>query len=370
MFQRIVKLLEARRALRLRRWEDALSLADDPTIRDHKKAIEVREAALDGLLTRARERMRDGDLEGAYLDVRSVVATARNHPGVQALWSELQGALQREERQLAGETPLEDSRQERAPDVRRDVERIEELADRRDYSGAWHELQAIENAGPFRTRIFDLRKRVQRELGLGKRFFLRVEESGEYLVLTGDVIRIGNARAPGNDLPILANISSHHLEIHRRVSFHQGVTYVLQPLTGKPIYLDGKRIHAPTPLREDARLRLGDSLEIDFSRPSDRSHSAVLRLRKGFEVQGVDRIILLKPGAKDGRILVGPHEAAHIPAQLDGTLELYTDPAGELRCIGELPLLVDGHPVEASEPVLPGGCWVQCRGLGFAVDPG
>ena len=274
-------------------------------------------------------------------------------------------------RQLVPDHPCVQVAEPAGLETRSTIERIEGLADRHDYSGAWHELKSVESAGPFRTRVFDLKRRVQREMGLGSRFFLKVEESGEYLVLTEDIIRIGNARAAMNDLPILANISSSHLEIHRKVSFSTGVTYTAHPLPGKPTFLDGKRLTEPAVLADQARLRLGDTLEIDFTRPSTRSHSALLRLRDGFEVQGVDRVLLMKPGGKDGRILVGPGQGAvHVRAKIEAMLELHLDAGGELRASTSLPIEIDGVLCEARDPVLPGGAWVQCGGVGLSVDPG
>lgn len=251
------------------------------------------------------------------------------------------------------------------------VRRAEWLSDRRDYSGAWDELRSIEDAGPFRTRIFDLKRRVQRERGLGQRFFLRIEEGGEYLVLLGESVRIGNARVHGNDLPILANISSHHAELSRSTTFHGGTRYLLKGLDARPVTVGGR----PVPpegraLTDGDLLRFGASLEISFHQPSPRSQSAVLRLRDGFDVQGVERVILMKPGGRSGRLLFGPEGRAHLRAPQPLDLELWVDEEGRLRGRSDQPWRIDGHAVEASDPVLPCGAWVESGGLRFGIDPG
>ncbi|MBK9383505.1 MAG: hypothetical protein IPN34_01580 [Planctomycetes bacterium] len=251
------------------------------------------------------------------------------------------------------------------------VRRAEWLSDRRDFSGAWDELRSIEDAGPFRTRIFDLKRRVQRERGLGQRFFLRVEEGGEYLVLLMDRVRIGNARVSGNDLPILANISSHHAEIERGSSFHAGTRYLLKPLDARPVHVHGQLVPAEgQALRDGELLRFGTSLEMTFHLPSPRSQSAVLRLRDGFDVQGVERVILMKPGGKTGRLVCGPEERAHLRAPSPLDLELWVDEDAQLRGRSSAPWKIDGHAVEATEPVLPPGAWVESNGMRFAIDPG
>jgi hypothetical protein len=251
------------------------------------------------------------------------------------------------------------------------VRRAEWLSDRRDFSGAWDELRSIEDAGPFRTRIFDLKRRVQRERGLGQRFFLRVEEGGEYLVLLMDRVRIGNARVSGNDLPILANISSHHAEIERCSSFHSGTRYLLKPLEARPVHVQGLLVPADgQALRDGELLRFGASLEMTFHLPSPRSQSAVLRLRDGFDVQGVERVILMKPGGKSGRLVCGPEERAHLRAPRPLDLELWIDEDAQLRGRSSAPWKIDGHAVVSAEPVLPPGAWVESNGMRFAVDPG
>ncbi|MBL8900386.1 MAG: hypothetical protein JNM84_22330 [Planctomycetes bacterium] len=274
---------------------------------------------------------------------------------------------------IPGDPVLEELRDRRAEHAVLDarVRRAEWLSDRRDFSGAWDELRSIEDAGPFRTRIFDLKRRVQRERGLGQRFFLRVEEGGEYLVLLADRVRIGNARVAGNDLPILANISSHHAEIERGSSFHSGTRYLVKPIEARPVTLRDALV-APEgqTLRDGDVLRFGASLEMSFHLPSSRSQSAVLRLRDGFDVQGVERVILMKPGGKSGRLVCGPEERSHLrfPRTLD--LELWIDDEGQLRGRSGAPWKIDGHAIEAAEPVLPAGAWVESNGMRFAIDPG
>lgn len=74
MFERFVRMAEARRALAAGRYEEVLQLAEDPLVREHRKARDLRDRALAGLLDRARRRLRSGKaLEAARADIARVL---------------------------------------------------------------------------------------------------------------------------------------------------------------------------------------------------------------------------------------------------------------------------------------------------------
>ncbi len=70
MFQRAVRLRQAEEALARGLWEEALRLASDPTVAEHRRAAQVRRKAREALLARARHRMEKGNLPGAWRDVK------------------------------------------------------------------------------------------------------------------------------------------------------------------------------------------------------------------------------------------------------------------------------------------------------------
>src|SRR5205814_5157460 len=89
--------------------------------------------------------------------------------------------------------------------------RVEALAAERDYAGAHRKLSDLPpTPAVLRTRIFDLKRELARAQGLDGPFLLRVDEGGEYLVLRGESVSIGNVREHSTDLPVLANLAGRH----------------------------------------------------------------------------------------------------------------------------------------------------------------
>ena len=88
MFDRFIRLQRARKALREQRFEDALQLADDPEIRAHKRAENIRDKAREELLSRAARRVSDGDLRAARAIYKRLEALADDER-VRALGADL-----------------------------------------------------------------------------------------------------------------------------------------------------------------------------------------------------------------------------------------------------------------------------------------
>ena len=76
MFDRFIRLAEARRALARGHFEQVLQLVEDPVVREHRRAVELRDRALRGLLTRARRRQKEGVLAGATLSRPTILSAA------------------------------------------------------------------------------------------------------------------------------------------------------------------------------------------------------------------------------------------------------------------------------------------------------
>jgi len=93
MFERFIRMAEAHRALRSGQFEQALRLSSDPLVRSHRRAEQVRERALAGLLGRARRRQNDGGLSAALADVSHVMSVQPEFDGAATLRDELQSEI-------------------------------------------------------------------------------------------------------------------------------------------------------------------------------------------------------------------------------------------------------------------------------------
>jgi len=220
-------------------------------------------------------------------------------------------------------------------------------------------------------RVQALKDEARRRSAFQQRFVIRVEEGTDTLVLSGDVVRIGNALGQDNDLAILANLSTRHAEIIRARSFHGGVRYELRACSGRDCSVNGRTIDA-APLEDGDTVRLGEDLGIDFHLPSAKSRTARLRLAEGFDVEGIREILLMAPSGKEGRILLGPGPGCHITApRAPREIEIFRvaqgSRAGELVCRSTAGVLVDGRGGRTEERLYP-GCVVECGSCRFTVD--
>ncbi|HLU37953.1 MAG TPA: FHA domain-containing protein [Planctomycetota bacterium] len=89
MFDRFVRLTQARRAVASGRPEEALRLLSDPLVAGQRRTEDLRGEALAALVARARERADRGDFDGAAADVDAVLAWQAEHPAASALRDEL-----------------------------------------------------------------------------------------------------------------------------------------------------------------------------------------------------------------------------------------------------------------------------------------
>ncbi|MEI6129751.1 MAG: hypothetical protein WCR59_06775, partial [Planctomycetota bacterium] len=69
MFDRFIRLAKAKKALSEERYEQALQLADDPIVRDDRRASDIRTAAKNALLQRADLWLAKGDPQAAIRDL-------------------------------------------------------------------------------------------------------------------------------------------------------------------------------------------------------------------------------------------------------------------------------------------------------------
>ncbi|MBK8096680.1 MAG: hypothetical protein IPK26_06205 [Planctomycetes bacterium] len=248
------------------------------------------------------------------------------------------------------------------------LDRVEAFTSERDFAAAQQELGSLPpTPALLRTRIFDMKQNLMRAQGLDGAFLLRVDEGGEYLVLRGESVTIGNVREGRTDLPILAAIAGRHARIQRSMSFHGGMqdTVVAE---GGDLLVSGRKIdrHA---LRTGDRFQLGSSLAMQYLVPSSRSLTATLVLQGGFQVAGTDRVLLLKDRGRDGRILIGAAKDAHVRVPgAQGEIEIFATKDGQIRVRVSGQGTIDGKPFADEHPVSAGAVVAAC-GVGFVLLP-
>lgn len=250
-----------------------------------------------------------------------------------------------------------------------DLDAIDELASRQEYTRAQERLANLPpTPALLRTKIYDMKRSLARSQGLDGGFLLRVDEGGEFLVLRGDSISIGNLRDGTSDITVLANIASHHARIQRRMTFHGGMEDRIRADRGE-LHVGGRSTREHR-LRDGDEVRLGQQLQLGYRLPSSRSLSAVLRLRGGFQTCGTDRILLLKDRGRDGRILIGNAADAHVPLGVETPeVELFASKDGQIRVRwGGEGGTIDGRPFSGEHPVIAGAV-VNCGQISFVLLP-
>lgn len=241
--------------------------------------------------------------------------------------------------------------------VRREGDRLAAVArhaDAKDFGAAHRELGRLgPTPAPLRTRVFDLKRAIAKAQGLDGAFLLRIDEGGEFLVVRGESLTIGNLRDGSADLPLLANLAGRHARLRRSMSFHGGQQDTIVAEGGE-LFSDGRRV-ADLRLQGRARFRLGPTVEMEYRLPSSRSLSANLTILGGFVVAGTDRVIWMKDRGRDGRILIGPSRDAHVVvAGLQQEIEVFADRDGRIRVAVPGPATMDGRPFSGEHPVTAG----------------
>lgn len=249
-----------------------------------------------------------------------------------------------------------------------ELEQVEQLTSRKDFAEANRRLDDMPpTPGVLRTRIFDIKQGLARAQGLDGGFLLRVDEGGEFVVLRGDCITVGNVREAKADLVVLANIAGQHASILRSMSFHGGMEDRIRADKGE-VFIGGKSVPEHV-LESGDRVRLGSTLEVTYRVPSTRSLTASLTLSSGFQVAGTDKVLLMRDRGRDGRVLIGPSADAHVRVP-DGCpeVEVFARKDGQvrIRCDGKGSM--DGRPFSGEHPVT-AGALVRCGALSFVLQP-
>lgn len=256
-------------------------------------------------------------------------------------------------------------------DLRRQTEvlgRVAALTEEGDLLGARQKLAAMPpTQALLRTRIYDMKQNLARAQGLEGAFLLRVDEGGEYLVLRGESVSIGNVRQSRADLPVLANLAGVHASIRRSMSFHGGMQDTVVAEEGEVRV--GGAVVTQRPLAPGDRVQLGPSFTFAYQRPSSRSLTAAVTLQGGFQVAGTDRVLLMKDRGKDGRILVGNSADVHVRvAAATAEVEVFATNTGQIRVRCDGGGTIDGVPFRGEHPVAAGQV-VAAAGASFVLLP-
>lgn len=177
MFDRFVRLTQARRALTAGRLEEALRLLEDPLLADARHSEQVRTKVLSGLVARAQARASAHDLAGAMSDVNLVLRWQPEYVAARAMLVDLSEARELEKR--------EDS------ETRGVVQEIRALVEAGDLAAAEARLSAVSGRGISQTENAAVRKSIESRRAAAERLVERARagvQAGE-TVPARDLIR-------------------------------------------------------------------------------------------------------------------------------------------------------------------------------------
>ncbi len=316
------------------------------------------------------------DLEPLLATAKDRIAKARDlaERGLEALdakRSSQADALLEEAREIARDEPRVLRLAHRLKSVerdRRELERAFELADS-DRAAARDRLASMgPTPRPLGSLVLEVRDRIERSGHLEDGCILEVEEAGEFLLFTDDRICVGNATGRNfPHVPVLARIKPHHATLVRSVSFHGGVNDHIESVNGNRVTVNGG--DPRTSLKHGDKLLLGDVLPLTYLRPCPRSASVLMRIEKGFESRGSTRILWIKQGGKDGRVLIGRGKEVHIRVrETEPELYLWSPGRGALHVSFAGAGEIDGISFTGDRPLAPGAT-VACGSIRFRVRP-
>jgi len=192
--------------------------------------------------------------------------------------------------------------------------------------------------------------------GLPRRFLLWIDGVGGYLVCTGSRVAFGQAANRGPvDVPLFADVSRLHAEIHR-----DGEGYTLE--SGQNVLINGTPAQRKA-LQPEDRITFGSTCQLLFQQPMPISPTAKLELVSGHRLPvAVDAIWLMAEN-----LVLGPSAPAHIVVpELPGPVVFYRSKEGlGFRCAGRF--RIDGEPGE-DRAILRVPCHVGTDHLSFALE--
>ena len=121
-----------------------------------------------------------------------------------------------------------------------------------------------------------------------KRMLLWVDAVGGFLVCLSPQATLGQALPTCDvDIPLSADVSRRHAMIRRHTD-----EYVIEPW--HPVFLRGREVEQPEPLRDGDQISLGKSMQIEFRQPHALSATARLMFSSRHSTQpAADGVILM-----------------------------------------------------------------------------
>ena len=127
--------------------------------------------------------------------------------------------------------------------------------------------------------------------------------------------------------------------------------------------VDGQLITTPTVLTANARIQLGDTVQLTFFKPHALSASAVLTVESSHKTEpAVDAIVLMSDSC-----IMGPQKQSHVVCR-DWTSDLVLFRRGDqlhVRC-GE-PIEIDGE-MGCEENVIEGNCRISGEDFALSLE--
>jgi hypothetical protein len=191
-----------------------------------------------------------------------------------------------------------------------------------------------------------------------ERYVMWVDAVGGYLICMDDAVVLGQPSSGQQPtVPILADVSRRHAVVRRDAG-----QYVLEPLG--PVKLDGNTISTPTVLGNRHVIQLGESVQLQFTRPHALSATARLEVISRHRVEPhVDAVLLVAESC-----VMGSRSHSHILCR-DWTSELimYRTTNG-LALRASSPLSVDGDAIDSPVDLLP-PTHVEGEDFALSIEP-
>ena len=187
-----------------------------------------------------------------------------------------------------------------------------------------------------------------------KRMLLWVDAVGGFLVCLSPQATLGQALpACDVDIPLSADVSRRHAMIRRHTD-----EYVIEPW--HPVFLRGREVEQPEPLRDGDQILLGKSMQIEFRQPHALSATARLMFSSRHSTQpAADGVILMGDS-----LVLGPQDHNHIVCPEWTRDVILFRRSDQLWCRSPGGIEVDGASFQDEAPIGPNS---RIAGSDFSV---
>lgn len=190
------------------------------------------------------------------------------------------------------------------------------------------------------------------------RFLLWIDGVGGFLLLTQPIVTIGGPNGCDADIQLLASLSRRHATLHRDAG-----GYLLE--ANGPSRVNDRLVVERVELTDGAQITLGDTVRLQFNRPTILSASARLTFQSNHRpTHSLDGVVLV-----DETCLLGPGHDCHVncPEWTESVILVHRDSSWFVRS-PRLPLCIDGVPIHG-EATIDDGQVVTGEDLCFRLEP-